>query len=119
MLLQEFLKGKSHLAFVYRRGKKMLDPIREFEDCSDRETNQREGEQAEKKVTVKRKRTTSNLSASLNAAFLCTGARREVDLEEHAAEIEETRKLMADKSDSEDNNGIFLVTPDDQRWVIW
>lgn len=96
---------------MYRRVKK-LDPINEIDECSDREASPTKQDEvvSDRKTTTKRKRTTSNLSASLN--FLCTGGsnKKTVDLDEH---IIESTSLVKRKSEVDDT-GIFLVTGDEE-----
>ena len=109
-LLQEFIKGKSHLAFVYRRTS-AIENQNEIDGSSDKE------EQQAHETKTRRKRTTSNLSASLRLEyFLCNSTQfknKSLDNHDGLNDINENEKLMRKQSLVGDS-GIFVVTGNEE-----
>lgn len=109
-LLQEFIKGKSHLAFVYRRTS-AIENQNEIDGSSDKE------EQQAHETKTRRKRTTSNLSASLRLEyFLCNSTQfknKSLDNHDGLNDINENENLMRKQSLVGDS-GIFVVTGNEE-----
>jgi len=105
-LLQEFLKGKSHLAFVYQQTSSIQN--QNEVDFSDKDKQSIKTQ----RQTSRRKRTTSNLSASLKIDFfLCNSVNSKNNRSlDNLNKLEDNidKKLLHRKSICEDT-GIFLV----------